>query len=110
MKILLAAENMLVCIKVAGGTTAQAIRFAVLQPAGDRRHDCSRNFILKREHIDKIAIIAIRPQMIARRGADQLSGYAYPVRGLPDRTFEYKSHAERPADFPDVDGPSAKNE
>ena len=47
------------------------------------------DFVLDRENVLELAIVAIRPQMAADHAVDQLRGNAYPVAGLgtlPSRT------------------------
>ena len=76
--------------------------------AGLKRHlervdDPVRDFVLDREDVGQVAVVALGPEMPAVAGIDELRGDAHAVAGAADRAFEHRAHAKLAADGADVD-------
>ena len=64
--------------------------------------DRLRDFILHREYVSKVAVVALRPQMAARHDVVQLGGYAYALALLAHTTFDDVTNAELVTDLASV--------
>src|SRR5207244_4052874 len=64
-----------------------------------------RDAVLQVEHLGKRAVIALRPDVSACGGVDELARDAYLVAGAPDAALEGVADPELAADLLDVDGP-----
>ena len=78
-------------------------RLADRQPRRQRLGDGSGDLVLHREHVGQLAIVALRPQVAAVGGVDQLRRDPDPIAGLAHAAFEHVRDAERLRDPPDVD-------
>ena len=54
----------------------------------------TRDLILQFKHIGQFAVIAVGPDVIARRGVDQLGGDPHAVAALADTAFQHVAHAK----------------
>ena len=59
-----------------------------------RLDDAVRDLVLQREDVGQVAVVAVRPQMRAVGGVDELRGDAHPVAGAADRALQHRRHAE----------------
>ena len=60
------------------------------------------DFVLNREHVDEVAIVALRPNLRAVRGGNQTSVNANPPAGGSDAALEEVVHAESFGDSANV--------
>ena len=60
----------------------------------DRGGDGAGYLILNREDVLEVPIVALRPEVTARFGRDQLGCHADPLAGLPHTAFDHVGHAE----------------
>src|SRR5215467_5065077 len=60
----------------------------------DRGGNAPGDLVLDGKDIGQFAIVAIRPQVMACRGLDQLGGNADAIGGSPHAAFEHVAHAE----------------
>src|SRR5678815_1959800 len=67
-----------------------------------RVHDIRRDFILDLEHIGHLAVVSLRPQIIARPNIDELGSNAKTVACLSYAAFENCSDVELFPDLTDV--------
>src|SRR5260370_20366110 len=61
------------------------------------------NFILNRENVGQIAVVAVGPDVIPRFSLDELGSNADPIGGLAEAAFEHITHAEISADLLHID-------
>jgi hypothetical protein len=66
-------------------------------------HDAARDFVLHREDILEIPVVALGPDVAAALGVDKLRVNAHFHARLAHAAFEHVPHAELPADLLDVD-------
>ena len=76
----------------------------------DRADDAFRDLVLQFEDVVERAFEALRPEMRAGRGVDQLPGDAHPVAGLAHAAFQHVAHAKLAADLLHVHGPALVGE
>ncbi len=69
-----------------------------------RADDAVRDLVLKRKDISQLAIVFIRPQMIAVDRIDQLAGHAHAIGGPAYAALQDVPHAELGGDVADIDG------
>src|SRR6185295_6509294 len=60
------------------------------------RNDRLRDFVLQRENVVELAIVALGPHMTARSAIDQLGGDANATAGLAHAALEQMAHLELP--------------
>src|SRR6516225_12033946 len=75
-------------IEALGRLTLAAEMLGRVELRFDRRDDTLGDLVLHRENVDKIAVVTLRPDMIAGFGLDQLCGDAQPIAALADAAFE----------------------
>ena len=63
-----------------------------------------RHTVLELEHVRERAVEAVRPEMGAALGIDQLARDADPLAGFADAALEHVAHAQLAPDLPDIDG------
>src|SRR4029077_14578207 len=68
----------------------------------ERCGDGLRDLILNREHIGHLTVVALRPEVAAIGGCDQLGRDAYAVAGAADATLENRRDAQHFGDFADI--------
>ena len=97
-----AAQVELIGIHVGGATlhpcllgTAHELH---LEHLDDRRGD----LVLDGEYVFHLAVVALRPQVVAVGDVDQLGGDAQPVAGAPHAALQHRGYVERRADLADV--------
>src|SRR5260370_21237026 len=61
------------------------------------------NFILNRENVGQIAVVAVGPDVIPRFSLDEVGSNADPIGGLAHAAFEHITHAELSADLLHID-------
>ena len=97
-----AAKIELVRLDALGMASAQ--RFVLgggeiqFQPVGNS----SRNLILDRENIVELAVVSLRPQMVAVGSVDQLRGNSHPLVRSANAAFQHRCDVELPANFGDA--------
>src|SRR5687768_11761121 len=74
-------------------------------------HNCTRDFILNGEDVRQVAVIGVRPPVVAVLRLDQLRGDANLVAGFVDRALGYVPDIQDLADLAQVFWPlNAKDE
>src|SRR5438128_2082912 len=68
----------------------------LLQLRRDRAEDAARDLVLQIENVLNRTIEAVRPEMRAGRGVDELAGDAHPVAGPAHATLQHIAHAKFP--------------
>ena len=76
----------------------------------DRADDARRHLVLQIEDVLELAVEAVRPEMRAGCGIDELPGDAHPVCRLAHAAFEHVAHPELAADLLHVHGPALVGE
>src|SRR5690242_17645304 len=79
------AQVEVVGVEVLGRLAAGAVGLAETQPWLYGPHDTRGNLVLQVEDVVEASVEAVRPEVRAGPGVDQLTGDAHPVAGLPDR-------------------------
>src|SRR5262249_48878285 len=77
----LATQKIIVGFERAAGLPACAFQSCRLDPRRQDGDDALRDIVLHCENILKVAIVALRPQVVAARPIDQLSADANSVAG-----------------------------
>ena len=72
MQAFLAAQDLFVGVEIIRRALRHAVGLALFQPPGYRRDDGARDLVLEGEDVDKIAIVALSPHMLAGGDADEL--------------------------------------
>src|ERR1035441_2082382 len=72
------------------------------QPYLQSFRDRLADFVLNSEHVGHVAVEALRPQMSAGGGVDQLRSDAQTIARAAHAAFEHMAHAERFGDLADV--------
>ena len=80
------------------------------QRALQRRRDRTRDLVLHREDAFQLAVVRVRPQMIAVADADQLRGDTQRVPFASDAAFEERTDLQFLAQFADAQVLSAQRE
>src|SRR5215472_12018358 len=75
----------------------------LLDPASEGGHDRAGDLVLDLEQLADVAIVAFGPDMIARRGIDQLRRDAQPLDRFADAALDHISDAELAAETLHVD-------
>ena len=70
----------------------------------DRAGHPLRHPVLEVEHVRERAVEALRPEMGAALGVDQLARDAHPLASFADAALEHVAHAQLAPDLPHVDG------
>jgi hypothetical protein len=83
-----AAEIEIVCGKIGRRAIGRARGFGGLQCRLDNPGDADRDLVLQLKHVFKRAVEAVRTEVRAGRGIDQLSRDAHASARLADRAFE----------------------
>src|SRR5215831_7996844 len=87
-----------VCFGTIGVATANGLSLPE-EPGLELLHDGLRDFVLNCEHIRKLAIVTLRPNVIAICNIDQLYRHPQPVAGAPHAPFDDAIDAELRADL-----------
>src|SRR2546429_426348 len=67
----------------------------------ERAYDGPRDFVLHREHVLDVALVLLRPELIATRGVDQLGIHPDAAAGAPHRALEQRRNVQL---LPDLAG------
>jgi hypothetical protein len=70
------AQEVIISVQRAGSFAACSLQGRRLNPFRQHRDDALRDFVLNGEQVFKIAIITLRPQVLAASRVDQLSADA----------------------------------
>ncbi|HXX50651.1 MAG TPA: hypothetical protein VEI98_05120 [Xanthobacteraceae bacterium] len=92
--IILTAQEMIVGVQRVAGFAACPIECRRLNTFRQHRNDALGDFVLDGEQVGKIAIVTLRPQMLAAPRVDQLSADANSLARPPDASFEHITNAE----------------
>ena len=68
-----------------------------------RADDRAGDLVLNREHVDQLAIVALRPEQPPVVGRGELCGDAEPVARLAHRPLEHDAHTEQRANRADIE-------
>ena len=68
-----------------------------------RGGDLSRDLVLDGDDVRHLAVVVLRPDVVARFGVDELRRHAKPIALLPNAALEHRLDAERVADDADVE-------
>src|SRR5207253_3730476 len=72
------------------------------QPDLERGDDVLGYAVLKLEHVVKVALETVGPDMAAVQAVDQLRRQSHPIGGLANAPFQHIASAEYSPDFADV--------
>ena len=84
--------------------TEHAASLAVREVSDERGDDLAGEFVLHREHVFDLAVVTLRPQVVAGRGLDELRRYTDPVAAFAYAALEDVAHVERLAHVRHVHG------
>ena len=65
--------------------------------------DCVRDIILDGEYVSEVPVVAVRPDVRARHGVDQLSSDAHPIVDLPHAAFDHVADPQLATDLDHAD-------
>ncbi len=99
-----AAQVMVVGVEALGRLALRALDLGLLEPRRDGPDDAGRDLVLQVEDIRHSAVEAVRPEMRAGGGVDELTGDPQAVARLANAAFQHVAHAEFAADLLYVDG------
>ena len=100
----LAAQVEIVGLGVAGAATLDELALLPAQVTAQRTDELLRNLGLDREDVAQVAIVALRPQVVAVHRAHELRRDPHTLACLADAAFEHRAHTERAADLAHVGG------
>jgi len=92
------AQVVVVSLDVLGWNLADFALLALGQDHAQRRGDLGGDLVLQGEDIGELAVEAVRPELIAVLGLDQLDAHAQAVAGPPHAALEDRADAERTTD------------
>jgi hypothetical protein len=72
------------------------------QLEAERRDHGFGDLVLHREHVGELAVVGLRPEVVAVGGIDEPGGDAHLVAGLAHAAFEQRSDVELLADAPHI--------
>ncbi len=98
-----AAQQVVVGIEPLGRLALGALDFGLFEFRRDRDDHARRDLVLQIENVLEATVEAIRPEMRAGRGIDQLSGDPHAVRRLAHAALQHIADAELAADLLHVD-------
>ena len=82
----------------------QAYAFSLQELRLDGGDDFLGDLVLEFEDVRQVAIITVGPDVVVRRGVDELGGDAHAVAALADAALQDVAHAKLASDAFDVDG------
>jgi hypothetical protein len=89
------------------GARARGARALAPQKLGlDRAGDAARDFVLHGEDLGELAVVALRPEVRAGAGIDELRRDPHALARLAHAAFEHVAHAELARGLLHVDGPA----
>jgi len=91
-------------IEIFGRTALRAQRFSLKQFRFNGGDHLLGDFILQSENIGQFAVVAIRPDMVARGGVNELRRDTHAVAALADTAFQDVTHAELTRSSFHIDG------
>ena len=74
-----------------------------METAGQHRNDGLGHFVLDREDVVEVAVVALSPQMVARCSLDELGRDTHPIACLANAALDDIGDAEFLSDFADID-------
>ena len=77
--------------------------FGPLKSRRDCAYNARRNAILQIENVFKCTVVSVCPDVVTRRGINELPGDANAITGLADATLQHVTDAKFAADPLDVD-------
>ena len=99
-------QEQVVGLEVVGVAALDARALARGQVDLQRGDDGARDLVLEVEDVLEVAIVALRPEVKAGRGVDQLRIDPDPVRRAPDAAFEHVADPQVVGDLPGRRRPS----
>jgi len=93
-------------LEIAGRPRPQRAIAACAEFDLQRRDDGPRNVLLDAEHILELAVVRIRPKLVAVAGAHELRRDTHAIAALAHAPFEHRSHVQLPANLAHVDLPT----
>ena len=98
------AKIKIVCARIGRWSGRNLAPFAGRHLRGQHRCNCARNVALDRQHVIKLSIVVLRPQMIVARCSDQLNVDADVVARFLDISFEHIGDAKFAGDCRNIRG------
>ncbi len=97
------AKIIIVCLQALGRFALSPRHFGPLKLRCDRAYYAHRNAILQVENVFEGAVVSVCPDVITRRGINELPGDANAIARLLDAPLEYVTHPKFAPDLLDVD-------
>ena len=98
-----ATDEVVIGLGIDFAATLPTCAFALREGHFEHLDDLSRYFVLDHEDVLEVPVVAVRPDMAAGFGIDELDVDAHPRAGLSHAAFEHVSHAQLPSHISDVD-------
>ena len=105
-----AAQKVVVGIEAFGRLALGPFDLGLLELRRDGADHARRHLVLQIEDVRQVAIEAVRPEMRAGRGIDELAGDAHPAARLAHAAFEHVADAELAPDLLHVHRPALVGE
>ena len=102
VEVITPLQVIVVGLDIAGSARGEAGFFGRQQPHFQGVGDRARDLVLDLEDVFHLAVVALRPEMVAVGHVDQLRADPDPLAGLAHAPFEHALNVERAADPPDV--------
>src|SRR5262245_26466693 len=91
-------EIKLVSVEIVGRTSLDRLLFLRQKPDLEGRDDRLRDFVLEREDVGELAVVALRPDVIAPYPIDQLGSDAHAPTRLAHAALDDVADVELPGD------------
>src|SRR5262245_51174770 len=91
-----------VSTEIAGARSGSLQMFGNLDLWCDRGDDGAGQFLLHREDVLQHAVVALRPDVVAGEGVDQLTGHTYSIGRLAYAALQHVADTKFLADLLDV--------
>ena len=102
MEELAAAQIVLIGLYIVGRRFLDGAFFLLPEYDAQRSHDVLGDLILNGEDIFELAIITLRPEVVAVSHVDELRRDAKPVAGFPHAALQHRVDLESASDLADV--------
>src|SRR5262249_37505174 len=103
LSLVVAAEDQIVGLEHAGRGLSEASSLGLGHLDGQRANDLLRDVVLHGEDVARVAVVALRPQVIARLRVHQLRGDPHAAARSLHAAFEHVPNTEVMADVTHVD-------
>ena len=98
-----AAQKIVIGLPGCRGLQQGPIDFSTVHMGHENRDNRTRNLVLDREHVVKLAVVSVGPPVGAGRGLDKLRRDADALAAPPNAPLEQVARTQLPPDLPEID-------